>query len=1369
MSNFNDELNLLEATGVDEDQLKKYKDDQIDLLKSTGVSDNEINDFLGTVDPAENENVANPITNFWQEVKQESADYIGKKLEDAKQWAVGDEAQFWDSFWKRGVGASLPNIALSYHTKGEDGIDINQAFSEEPEDTGHVERWLSSMGTIIADLPGYLVGGAIGNRLTGGNQYATGFGAGFVNESIKGMYLEALQKGDVENFSDWWKIYIDHGVKEGVKSGITLGTAMGLPKTLGFNKNIIGKYLTQYAAFVGVGSALEQKMPTKDELINTGLVLATFGGLEAGVKGTKMVFNRVKKTNKSPSDVVEEVLRDPKKFEDVTSRNIKEFRDEVVATDKIEPFVEGSKAKPKSKKTAIEEAAKQKPEKSVQEILEKVPEKELLERFDKLTDIVTKAEKPQETITPELQKMLEDPKVTPEQFSRARGYTEKEIAEYKEFMDVANEVIKRKGIDFAQVRDFEIQMKDRIVPENIGNKSLTRPEEVVDYNQRGNVEPEILNIKTSDAVNKIIENVGASSPKPRVNMEQFKSRFITETLDKLHPIFVAVREFEKAGGKFPEGYLDPYKTARIQPGMEGRAMHFIRFGTLNFKTLKNNGKSLIQVLEPIKNAKDMKEAISYFVSKRALEKAEQGKETGFPLEEARAVVRELGPKWEPVLKEVVQYQTRIMDYLVDSGIIARENANLMLEANRDYVPFYKVLDSTILGAKSSFGNAVKNPYKQFAGGKYKIEDPIQSIYKNTMHHVVMAERNNSFVKFIEMVETLPETFPNIKKKGRIKPTKVEAKEMQEAFDAPIKPEFAEGITVFRREHGIVSPTEIAIYRNGKREVWEVGKELASAFKNTNAYEANMLIKFLSVPSRLLRAGATLAPDFMLRNFNRDTVTSAITSSRDFIPFVHSTMGFWHMIKQDKVYQEWVKSGGLQSTVISMDRNYFQKDIAKFLYGGKVRNQISNPLEMLRIMSELFESTSRIGNMKLTHQQLRSQKGNISDRDIAETAGFEGRDLSIDFAKIGTKVQALNMITSFFNARLQGYARLVKAFKENPTQTSWRVFKYITAPSLLLWWVNHDDERYKQLPQWQKDLFWIVITPEIGVGDAIMKDDNDYTIYRIPKPFEPGLLFGTLPERALDWAFENKGPEFAEFVKQFVTSNLSGLAPIPDFAKPFVESWSNKSLFTDLPIIPYGTEKFAEAGMPQYQYNEYTSETAKLLGKQLSEITGGRVGSPARIDSIVQNWTGTLGRYAIQTSDFALKQLGVIETPDKPAMMLEDIPVIKSFLVRNPSGSSEYIQKFYKKQQQGLALKGIISNLEKEGNFNELAKVMDNSDPGLLLFEQPAEAMSNIRAVIRKTYANTEISDVEKRQLIDELYQTMIDISKETLKAYEEIK
>ncbi len=101
---------------------------------------------------------------------------------------------------------------------------------------------------------------------------------------------------------------------------------------------------------------------------------------------------------------------------------------------------------------------------------------------------------------------------------------------------------------------------------------------------------------------------------------------------------------------------------------------------------------------------------------------------------------------------------------------------------------------------------------------------------------------------------------------------------------------------------------------------------------------------------------------MLRNFNRDTVTSAIMSDKGFIPFIHSFQGFWHMLKSDKLYQEWTKSGAMQSMMVSMDRNYLQKNVKDYLVGGKVRNQISNPLEMLRHICRAFESTSRIGNL-----------------------------------------------------------------------------------------------------------------------------------------------------------------------------------------------------------------------------------------------------------------------------------------------------------------------------------------------------------------------------------------------------------------------
>lgn len=1271
MSEFQSTIETLKAAGFSEEEVNQHTSGQVQELIAAGFTEDEVAEYTG-VTQKDKPSLVQPIIDYWNSISDETRQHFGydapevpedvgeadvEAISEAaetikeipskvKKWAVGNDAEFGE-YWARAIGKSNIALALQYHAgvKIPTAASANDALTAEPEDTGHIERWWESITAIGADLPTFIGGGLVGNRLTGGNPYATGFSAGFVNDSIKHMYIEALNRGDVKGFKEWWNIFIDYGFKEGVKSGITLGTAMGLPKTLGLKDSIIGNYATQYMAFTGVGSLLEGKLPTSDELINTALVLGTFGGVEAGVKGKNMVLNRSKESNKSPAEVVSEVISDPRKLEDVASSNIKEFRDKTKPEEAVEPFVEGSAPK-------VPEAVKPEPAKP-------------------------------------------EPKPEP----------------------------------------------------------IAEP-----------VAPEVL----SEAVNAINSRVQVEPPSTSYfggRMKDFKSQFVTQFIDKLHPILSAVRRFEEAGGKFDTA-MNPYLSARIQPGIVGRAMHAIRFGTLDFKTLNINGKSLIEVFEPIKNTKDLTEARSYLIAKRALEKDAQGKKTGIPIEEARLVVKELDAKYGQLSKDLTDYQTRIMEYLVDSGIVSKENAKLMLEANKDYVPFYRVLEETTLAGRNEFGKSVKNPYKQFKGSERQILDPIQSIYGNTIHHMTIAERNKSFVDFIEMVEQRPEIFPEVfKSPARVKATKVEAKEMAEAFDAPIRPEFAEGITVFRREHGIVNDRQIAIFRNGKREIWEVGPELGAAFKNTNRYEANLLLKFLSVPSRLLRAGSTLAPDFMLRNFNRDTVTSAIMSDKGFIPFVHSYQGFWHMLKSDKLYQEWTKSGAMQSMMVSMDRNYLQKNVKDYLIGGKVRNQISNPLEMLRIFAELFESTSRIGNYKLSHKHLSRRNEQFSDRDIIEKSGFESRDLTIDFAKIGTKVQAMNQITAFFNARLQGYARLAQAFKENPKYTLLQTFKYITAPSILLWYVNHDDPRYQQLPQWQKDLFWIVITPEIGVGDNIVEDDNDYTIYRIPKPFEPGLLFGTLPERMLDWAYNEKGEEFLGFVKEFATSNISGLMPVPDFAKPMIEFWSNKNMFNTLPIIPYGTEKM----LPEYQYSEYTSETAKLLGKTIAELTGGNapkiLQSPAQIDQLIANWTGTLGRYAVDVADKALKVSGVVKSPDQPLSMFEDLPIIKAFLIRNPAGSSEFIQTFYKKYRKAEGLLLTLNKLQRENNQDEISRLIQKSDLDLLQIQAAGQAMSTLRELIRTVHINPDINKVEKRQLIDDSYQTMIDIAKFSLEAY----
>lgn len=1277
------QLDEMQAAGFSEDEIEQYRVEQIDIMNGAGFSPAEIAAELQAPTVQSSASPATTAELPSDDLLQDPSEFLESEFglpvsstremeaywrdvfKETKEWAVGEKAD-WNEYWERGLGKSTINLALQYHSKGEIGYDAARALSPEPDDTGHLERWLESMTNIGADLPVFIPAAVAGTTATGGNVFAGGFAAGFVNESIKSMYIDALQRGETSSWNDWWNSFVDHGFKEGLKSGLTLGVGVAAPGWIGA-KGLVGKYATQYAAFTGVGSALEGRMPTSDELINTGLVLLTFGGFEGGVKAKRMFNERVKKTDKSTVEVLQEVELNPRMREDLASQNIERFRDAVEPTEAIQPFKEGSNPK----------------------------------------------------------------RETPDVLYEVRP---------EDVLNIRNEAINTKR--YNSLRESGLEPRDAV--------------------EGARIEPVERDIPTSDAVNAVINRVEFEVPKTREAFSDVRAKFTTQWIDRLHPVFKAVKNFEEKGGTF-ETKMTPYSQMRLQPGMIGRGMHFLQHGTLDFNTLKTNGRSLMNILETIKTEKEVKEFTAYAIAKRAIEKAEQGKETGVPLAEARATVAELGatsrgnqPSYQEIFSNLVDFQKRSVQYLVDSGVLSAEARDAIFEANRDYVPFYRVMDETVKMDSGNFSKSVRNPMKKFKGSQRKIQDPLTSIHLNALTNVAIAERNYAYRKFIEMVEQLPEAFPDVQRVSKVRGTKITAEEMQAAFDAPIKPEFADGMTVFRRNGQIVSDREIAVFRNGKREIWDVGPEIATALKDMNRMQSSLFMRFLGTPTRLLRAGATLAPDFMVRNLGRDALTAGIFSDRGFIPIYHNAMGFWHMIGRTELYKDWTKSGAMQSMLVSFDRNYFKQDMKKHLTSGNVRNVITNPLEALRAASEFFESSGRIGQYSLAVRQLKKER-RLTDRDIMERAGFESRDITIDFSKMGTTMQALNMISAFFNARVQGYAKIYEAFQQRPAQTSAKIFAYITIPSILLWYKNHDDPRYKQLPRWQKDLFWIVIT-----GDGTVDQPDDYTVWRIPKPFELGLLFGTGAEYMLDFANEKDPEHMARFFKDLAYDSALSMGPVPDFAKPFFEYWGNKNFFTGRPIVSRGMENM----LPEFQYDQYTSATAKTLGKLINEIAPGTAASsPQKIDHLVSSWTGTLGRYAVQAADEALRGAGLVEEPTKPERTLEDLPIIKAFLVRKPTGSSQYIEDFYRKYEKIGGRMATIEKLQKEGRMQDAKNVLKETDLRLIPLLGFKDTITNISKTIRLVHAGP-MEPKEKRQMIDQLYLTMIEIAKAGLESIE---
>lgn len=1212
------DLNQLKEAGFNDQELKNYVETESKQLINAGFTDQEVNEYFGIKQPNRTE-----IKDYWQSIKDSFVQPVvqaGQKKEEVRtavqETLVGKEFDY-DLYVERGVGKQINSLIKAYNTTGK----LPDVFTtKEPEDTGYIEGFIERGTTLLGDLPYYL-GGAFAGSPAG--PIGATVGAGFIPGTVRQMYISALEKGEVNTFEEWWKIFAEEGVKAGATEAAQLVVASKLPSFLGpVGQNYFGKLAAQVVGFEGTGAAIRGELPTKDELIYSTGFFAAFGLGEAGIR---KAIEQTKKTGKKPAEIYEDTIVDPTIREDIGSKNI-----EIART--YEPIVEKKVETPKAVETI---------------------------KSDKSIDV-----------------------------------------------DVA----------------------------------------------------------------KVQEKISFDPVEVKTNFKDLKNNLVFNWLDRLHPISRAVAEAEKLGVKAQEGTLNPYELARLQPGMISRGEHFLKYGTLDFKTLENKSQPLTTILEPVtKDITTYKEFGAYSIAKRALEKSKQGYETGIDIKAAENTVRKLDAKYKETFKQLGEYQNNLLKYLKDSEIINEKTYNVMLEANKDYVPFFRVLED--LGKDGSISKSVANPLKRFKGSDKVIVDPIESIYKNTLHFVTLVERNRSLVEFIKMVEQTkaidPKAFPEVSKvKAKLTRTKVTREELENVVTdiSKIDASALEGFEIFRRTQQQLGKTEVAIFRNGKREVWDLGEDLGRSWKYSTDLSQKLIGNIISLPARTLRSGATLAPEFFLKNAMRDTGGASIFSRNGFVIGLDTARGMLTQIyskigkeKESKIYQDWIKSGGPQSSYVAFDKSYFSNNLAKELTSRPVYNLVKNPLQMLRIATEFFENATRLGEFQKAYNN--AIKKGLSHKQAVERGGFESREVTLDFQKMGAKVSAWNAVSAFFNARIQGNLKIYDTFK-NPETRSAALYKAvggITIPSLLLWYANHDDERYKELPQWQKDLFWIFITGE----------GKDSTIWRVPIPHELGLIFKTLPERLLDFTMSKDPTAIKNFFKSFALDNATSVLPIPDVAKPLIESFSNKSLFTKQPIVPRSLEGL----LPEYQYTEYTSETSKILGKLIRQISGeySGVSSPARIDSTINNWTGTLGRTFTTVLDKALISSGVIDDPIKPEQTLADIPVIRAFVVRNPSAGSEYITTFYDKYEKINKIFNSIDALQKAGNFEEANKLLTNLPVEATILKTSYKLIQDNDKRVRDIYNSKLFTPNEKRQLIDELYRQMIDISKYSLDAIKDIK
>lgn len=591
---------------------------------------------------------------------------------------------------------------------------------------------------------------------------------------------------------------------------------------------------------------------------------------------------------------------------------------------------------------------------------------------------------------------------------------------------------------------------------------------------------------------------------------------------------------------------------------------------------------------------------------------------------------------------------------------------------------------------------------------------------------------------------------------------------------------SEVATIFRAIRTPTGPDEIAVMQEGKRVLYKTDPELARAYAGLDAGAASMLSSMLRTTASWLRAGVTLSPDFSLRNVVRDAVSAFVYAGSHPLKTLRGAIAYW---QKSEPYQNWLKGGGANAAMVSMDRRYIEQHLYEMEpethLMGRAWNIVKSPFEVLRIVGETLENVTRLGISvdELTQAKIKAQ---------IQALSMLTREGTVDFSRHGADpfFYSWTRATAFMNPALQGIDRMVRAFKDNPVGTTAKAFASITIPSVLLWWRNHEDPRWKDVPDWERDLFWIVFTDNweppdnenqlveknaLGLAKEIngqMMVNNGHT-YRIPKSFELGVLFGSLPERILDAYVKDNKDAFKNFAKTLL--NVFGFNIVPTVLLPPLQQATNFSLFTDRPVIPDSMKKL----LPEYQYFPYTTEATKAMGHIIGSFPGmhdSNFASPIMIDNYIRGWSGTLGPYVVQLADLALRKTGVLPDPMMPTKALAELPVIKAFTIRYPAATAQSVQDFYDQYEKTEKVAQTVRRLAIMGDVETAIKEMQIGQEDLLKLTAIHSALGNATRFIQLIYRNPQLDADEKRQLIDSAYAQMIlqaQMGNQIMRAYQQ--
>ena len=693
----------------------------------------------------------------------------------------------------------------------------------------------------------------------------------------------------------------------------------------------------------------------------------------------------------------------------------------------------------------------------------------------------------------------------------------------------------------------------------------------------------------------------------------------------------------------------------------------------------------------------------------------------------RNIVKEIGPD---DMKAVIKYKNTtnsfhigLIQSRVDAGLISRQTADRLLRTHPNYIP-HNVLLGVDEKASIALGqslNVPKTDLMKAIGSVKKIQDPLATIERRTQIAVRTMNKNTLLNNLVKTQE---------------------------------KTGVVTGMKKLTSGQGVAKNFEsISFFKNGVKETWQVPSDLGIAIKNLDVPLSPKWLEVATTPQKILKKFATQYNlSFALPNKFRDKQTAYLTAG-SYIDDISKRYGLMKnpmnisKLTKSQIDDLYNVSGGYGSSI-------FKEGESKIISGLEKKGVVkmlssSSPAKVINNINEAVERSTRMGVFKQA-----IIKG-LNPKDAALVA----RDASIDFAKMGTWMQPVNKAVPFLNARVQGFVNLPRAFVNSP-ETFARMQLYTSVyPTMLLHQHNRRFESYKNIANYYKTKYWVIMTGETETRDPYSgKPTTIPQFITIPKGEGQALVSGPIQY----YLEKSDGVDFRK-TSEMIADVVGSASPMEFQTFDQGNKWlslaaqfgpgvsipaglaSGKDPYFGTSIIPPSKEDIK----PGLQYKSTTPELIKDIGMKLDI-------SPAQIEFAINSFGG-LSKDVLNVADTLYgvvrdNKIGGNPITDTPFGAFTQLPITRRFLretteYRAPEAEHRREQK--KEIETEVKTKSVLEKeraieILEEMNKKETKDEKANYLNSLGLSQDMINRISDIKKSRQTVEALKKTDDIETR-------------------------